>query len=228
MIDRERRNQLAALIRRYLDGKATAADFEKCQLENYISADQAVSHVSLEIGFYSENAASTLSKEDWDYIQRLLLLLDSNSTVSWKTAPYRLWTQPVAEALLFTCLVIALTTGFTLNLFLYFIPIGLISLLLLYFQSPRSKVRPFEEVVTPFQSIADLGIAYDSANFVKQRYCFSQSHSSKESSIEVYMMLIEGYMMLFFFFLLCICVPPILLYYLCCLGPDYEVQVQTA
>ena len=113
MIDREKRNQLAALIRRYLNGKADAADFEKCQLENYISADQAIYHVSLELSYYSEKTASTLTKQDWDSIQRLLLLLDSNSTVSWQAAPYRLWTQPVAEALLVTCLVIALLTGFT-------------------------------------------------------------------------------------------------------------------
>lgn len=224
MIDRERRNQLAALIRRYLDGRADASDFEKCQLENYISADQAIYHVSSELSYYSENAASTLSKQDWDYIQRLLLLLDSNSTVSWKAAPYRLWTQPVAESLLVTCLFIALLTGFTLHLFLYFIPIGLATILLALLQSPSSEVRPFEEVVSPFQSIADLGIAYDSANFVKQRYSAPAKNRNNSSILGFF----GADVSILFVFLIWICMPPSLLFFLCILGPDHEVQVQPA
>ena len=224
MIDREKRNQLAALIRRYLNGKADAADFEKCQLDNYISADQAIYHVSLELSYYSEKTASTLTKQDWDSIQRLLLLLDSNSTVSWQAAPYRLWTQPVAEALLVTCLVIALLTGFTLHLFLYFIPIGLATILLALLQSPSSEVRPFEEVVSPFQSIADLGIAYDSANFVKQRYPAPSIKNNNRS----FLGFLRADVSIVFVFLLWICMPPFLLLLLCWLGPEYEVQVHPA
>ena len=99
MIDRERRNQLATLIRRYLDGKADAADFEKCQLDNYISADQAIYHVSLELSYYSEKTANTLSKQDWDYLQRLLLLLDSNSTVYWQASHLRPDCRPAVHCL---------------------------------------------------------------------------------------------------------------------------------
>ncbi|MCA9020700.1 MAG: hypothetical protein KDA74_11185, partial [Planctomycetaceae bacterium] len=129
MIDRERRNQLAALIRRYLDGKATAADFEKCQLENYISADQAIYHVSLELSYYSEKAASTLTKQDWDYIQRLLLLLDSDSTVSWQSSRLRPWTRPIAALLFIVCLLLFYFNGINVHLFLYFIPVGLATIL---------------------------------------------------------------------------------------------------
>lgn len=224
MIDRERRNQLATLIRRYLNGKADAADFEKCEYENYKSDDPALYFVAEELPLQLENDANALTKQKWDYIQRLLLLLESNSTVSWQAAPYRLWTQPVAEVLLVICLVIALLTGFTLHLFLYFIPIGLATILLALLQSPSSEVRPFEETVSPFQSIADLGIAYDSANFVKQRHPAPSIKNNNRS----FLGFLRADVSIVFVFLLWICMPPFLLLLLCCLGPDYEVQAQPA
>ncbi|WP_417389351.1 hypothetical protein [Gimesia sp.] len=219
MIDRERRNQLAALIRRYLDGRAPSTDFGALPFEYYKSDDPALIFVADELPIQPENDANALTKQEWDYIQRLLLLLESNSTVSYLYPRYRSWTQSGAAVLLFVCLFIVLLTGFSWHLFLYFIPVGLATILLLFLGEPVPEVRPFDHIVTPFHSITDLGIAYDSANFVKQRYHFLPRHSRENSSFEVYLSVLP-------IFLLWICVPPILLFLLCCLGPDPEVQVQ--
>ncbi|QDT88971.1 hypothetical protein [Gimesia algae] len=224
MIDRERRNQLAALIRRYLEGKADASDFEKCEYENYKSDDPALYFVAEELPLQLENDANALTKQKWDYIQRLLLLLESNSTVLWKASPYRLWTQPVAEVLLVICLVIALLTGFTFHLFLYFIPIGLASILLAFLQSPSSEVRPFEEIVKPFHSIADLGIAYESTNFVKQRYPAPAKYRNHSS----FLGFLGADVSLVLFFLFLICMPAFTLLLLCFPESNCDIKVQPA
>ena len=224
MIDRERRNQLETLIRRYLNGKADAADFEKCQLDNYISADQAIYHVSLELSYYSENAASTLSKEDWDYLQRLLLLLDSNSTVSWQSSRLRPWTRPIAALLFIVCLLLFYLNGINVHLFLYFIPVGLATILLLFFGDPEPEVGPFNQIVTPFHSIADLGIAYDSAHFVKQRYAAPAKYRNRRSLLGV----LGAKISLFLVILLLMLMPPVMLLLLCFPFSAEEILVQPA
>ncbi|HAH46190.1 MAG TPA: hypothetical protein DCM07_15325, partial [Planctomycetaceae bacterium] len=96
MIDREKRNQLASLIRQYLNGQAESADFEELPFEYYKSDDPALIFVADELPIQPENDANALTKQEWDYIQRLLLLLESNSTVSYQYSSDRSWTQPAA------------------------------------------------------------------------------------------------------------------------------------
>lgn len=217
MVNREKRNQLAALIRVYLNGQVELTEFVELQLEYYKSEDPALYFVVGEL-LVHEVDADALTKQEWDHIQRLLLLLESNSTVYYQNSSYRPWTQPVAAVLLFTCLFIGLLTGFDLHLFLYFIPVGLATILLLFLRFPKPEVRPFDAIVTPFHSISDLNIAYESANFVKQRYHFSPKPSSKDSLTGIIVLV----------FISWLCMPPIALLLMCFPEPDCEIKVQAA
>lgn len=176
MIDGERRNQLAALIRRYLDdqfaGPAEINDFDEQLLSHLDCDDAAVRYVAETHLNYYEDDTAELTKQLWDHIQRLLLLLDSHSTVWVKYFSRLSWTQPVAALLFFACLFIALETGISGHLFVCFIPLGMASIWLAFCRLPEQEVGPFDAAVTPFHSIADLRIAYESANFVKKRCPF--------------------------------------------------------
>ncbi|QDT95858.1 hypothetical protein [Gimesia aquarii] len=173
MVDRDARDQLAALIRQYLDDQLTAFDFDDALVDFPDTDDTTVQFVIETVWYFYDDGIDhpvVLSKPQWDYFQRLLLLLDSNSTVTVKKTHLWSFVQPVAAVLLFACLLIVWLTGFGDHLLIFFIPFGIGSILLSFLYRPEAKVDPFHEIVTPFQSINDLSIAYDSTNFVKRRY----------------------------------------------------------
>lgn len=173
MVDRDSRDRLAALIRQYLDDELTAFDFDNALLDFPDTDDTTVQFVIETVWYYYDDCKDhpvVLSKPQWDYFQRLLLLLESNSTVIVKKTHLWSFVQPVAAILLLACLLIVWQTGIENHLLIFFIPFGLGSILLSLHHHPEAKVGPFHEIVTPFQSINDLRIAYESANFVKRRY----------------------------------------------------------
>ncbi|QDU07534.1 hypothetical protein [Gimesia aquarii] len=173
MVDRDARNRLADLIRQYLDDELTAFDFDDALLDFPDTDDSTVQFVIETVWYFYDDCIDhpvVLSKPQWDYFQRLLLLLESNSTVIVKKTHIWSFVQPVAAVLLLACLLIVWITGFDDHLHIFFIPFGIGSILLSFLHRPETKVNPFHEIVTPFQSINDLSIAYDSANFVKQQY----------------------------------------------------------
>ncbi|WP_417376737.1 hypothetical protein [Gimesia maris] len=174
MINRDERNQLAALIRRYIDdqfaGPAEIRDFDE-QLFSYLDCDDAaVRYVAETLLDYYQDDTAELTKQLWDHIQRLLLLLDSRSTVSVKYFSRLSWTQPVAALLFFFCLFIALETGIGWHLYLWAVPIGLCSTFLIYIREFRPDRGALDPIISPFNTIADLRVAYESAGFVKKRY----------------------------------------------------------
>jgi hypothetical protein len=84
MVNRDDRNRLAELIRRYLDEDIMAFDFDEALDEFRESADDAVRFVSDALWYHYDDCDDhlvVLSKQEWNYFQRLLLLLESNSTV---------------------------------------------------------------------------------------------------------------------------------------------------
>ncbi len=218
MIDRNARNQLATLIRRYLDEEITQEDFEE-KLDEFIDSDDtAVRFVTkcLSYSYYDyEDHFVGLSKQGWDYLQRLLLLLDSNSTVTIRESNIWSFKQPVAAALLIACLIIVMQTGFGYHLLLYFIPLGLGSILLSLLRRPEIQNNPFHEIIAPFQSINDLCIAYESVNFVKRRY---PSHFKSRQIHYPETDAIFGYV-------LWAMSPPVVLLLQCFPDSDYDIRV---
>lgn len=84
MVDRDDRNDLAALIRRYLDEQIKAFDLDDSLERFRDSNDSAVRFFSSTMWDHYDDCDDHLvvaTKPLWNYFQRLLLLLDSNSTV---------------------------------------------------------------------------------------------------------------------------------------------------
>jgi hypothetical protein len=174
MIDRNARNELATLIRRYLDEKIKAFDLDDALDPFRDSEDSGVRYVASAMWFYYDDCNDHLiiaNKQQWDYFQRLLLLLESSSTVIQEYRQQWSITQLVAACLLAACVGIAVRFGVGAHLFVFFAPFGLASIALSHFRRPNVERRPYHDIVTPFSSISDLRTAYDSAgNFRKRQF----------------------------------------------------------
>ena len=172
MIDREARNDLAVLIRRYLAEEIKAFDLDE-QLERFRdSNDSGVRFVATTMWFHYDDCDDhfvVASKPQWDYFQRLLLLLESNSTVTHER--HRQWSisQLFAGLLLAACVWIVILLGVGLQLLVFCVPFGIASIILSRFRRQVIAEGPFEAIVTPFSSIGDLRIAYKSAGTFRKR-----------------------------------------------------------
>ncbi|MEM8671492.1 MAG: hypothetical protein AAGG48_28490 [Planctomycetota bacterium] len=128
-----------------------------------MSDDPTVRFVAWQVFFLrDDNTAGGFpaSKRQWDYFQRLILLLESNSTLKqWEQRRWSL-TQPVAVVALVTFLIGVMCFGYV-SLLAYPI-LGFIAILLTQFRNPSELHVPFSEIVYPFDSLQDLAIAYDS------------------------------------------------------------------
>lgn len=171
--DRVQRQELAFLIRRFLNDEVTAFEFDESLDEFRDSSDATVRFVTDAVWHYyddCDNHLVTLTKPQWDYFQRLLLLLESNFT----TVVERQWhwsmAQPVAAMLLIVCVCIVAMTGFGNHLYLCFIPFGIASILLSLMRQPSIEYGPFHSIMAPFENFQDLRIAYESSGFKKRRY----------------------------------------------------------
>ena len=172
MIDREARNELAALIRRYLAEEIKAFDLDE-QLDRFRdSYDSGVRFVATTMWFHYDDCDDhfvVASKPQWDYFQRLLLLIESNSTVTHER--HRQWSisQLFAGLLVAACIWIAIHLGVGSHLLVFFVPFGIASIILSRFRRPVIAEGPFDAIITPFSSIGDLRIAYESAGAFRKR-----------------------------------------------------------
>jgi hypothetical protein len=173
MIDREARNRVCTLIRRFLAEELTAFQFDEALDDLRDSPDSAVHFVVQAVWFHYDDCDDhlvTLNKYQWDYFQRLLLLLESNSTV--EISSHREWsaTQLVAAVLLAVTLFLIMQFGWlTPSLLPLWLLLGLISMGLDQLRR-RENNSPYHLAITPFDSMGDLELAYRSAGFKKQRY----------------------------------------------------------
>lgn len=174
MIDREARNDQAKLIRRYLNEEIKAFDLDESLDRFRSSKDSAVRYVANTMWYHYDDCEDhfiVASKPEWDYFQRLLLLLESNSTVEQNHHLQWSITQLIAGLLFAACLGIVLKFGIGTHLLVFFIPFGVASIVLSRFRAAAMKLGPFDAIVSPFSSIADLRIAYESArNFRKRQF----------------------------------------------------------
>ena len=97
-VDRKNRDALVTAINRYLDGESTAFQFDD-EIFGITSDDPTVSHV---VGvfwcFYDDcrDHKVRLSKDAWDYFQRLILVLQSDGHIEVSTRRRWDYTQFVA------------------------------------------------------------------------------------------------------------------------------------
>lgn len=173
MINRDARNRLADLIRRYLDEKIKAFEFDEALDEFRDSGDDAVRFVSETVWYHYDDCEDhfvVLSKPEWNFFQRLLLLLESNSTVTLTRNRHWTPTQLLAAFLLAICLTIAYQTGIGEHLLVFFIPFGFGSIVISRFRYPAEETGPYDAILTPFKSFHVLRITYKKTRFQKIRF----------------------------------------------------------
>lgn len=173
MIDREARNRVCALIRSFLAREIDDDQLDEGLTDMFSSRDSVVAYVTSEVISLYEAFGDQLivvNKPHWDYFQRLLLLLESDSTIEidreWRCSI----TQPIAALTLFLSMGVMAQLGWSELLLLVTIPACLVCVVLDRLRRPPREVVPFEAFTAPFSSIRELELAHRAANFKKQRY----------------------------------------------------------
>ncbi len=169
---------MAEAIRSYMDEKTTAFQFNDTLTEiMYASEDKTVQTIRQALWFHYDDCKDhkiVASKEEWDYFNRLLLLLASDAGIE-VVRSWRRWhiSQAVAAVCLAWFAYLAARTGFGEHLFALACPFGVVSMALAWFNSRRRKkaIAAIEVAVTPFSSVSTmLSVRRRVTGFVKARY----------------------------------------------------------
>ena len=168
------RESLSRLIQAFLGSEITAFEFDE-RLDHFRdSSDPVIRHVVDAIWFHYDDCKDhvvCLSKQQWDYFQRLLLVLASDCRIDTQTN--RSWSikQLIALLSLGSFVYFALRLGWGNHLFLLNIPFGFVSVALSYWRRPtEQKHDPYQSIIFPFATFRDLETAYRSSTFRKTQY----------------------------------------------------------
>lgn len=175
-IDRQSRDRLVNAINRFIDGAMTAfaLDDEIFGIL-HASKDATVEHVVRSLWLHYDDCKdhlAGLSKEEWDYFQRLILLLESDAEI--ERVSQRKWSirQLVAGLGLIGFGLCILQFGIGWHLFGFALAFGPISIALSYWRN-RSEMPHAQKRfgLTPFSSLSELrAIRKAVAGFSKRKY----------------------------------------------------------
>jgi hypothetical protein len=175
-IDRKNREKLVNAIERYLADKTKSDTFDdEIDEISYASNDPTVAHVvDLLWCHYSDlrNHKAALSKEEWDYFYRLMLLLKSDAHIEVEKRKLWCFTQVCATVAFAVFAIFIVWFGIGMYLFAIYIPCIVLSVLLSYLLG-RSvlQLTPMQQVLTPFSSISEiLKVRRSVRGFKKRRY----------------------------------------------------------
>ena len=171
------RDALAEVINRYLTDGLTSFKFDDALSEiSTRTKDETVKHVAgLLWSCYDdiEDHKVVASKEEWDFFQRLLLILKSDADIVEETGK-RIWTarQAVALVCLVVFAVVAAKTGWGSHLFVATVPLGCVSVLLKLWHSSLEEAQLRQQApLVPFGSVAEMrSLRRKVHGFVKSRY----------------------------------------------------------
>jgi hypothetical protein len=177
MFSRYDRDSLTEVINRYLSEELTAFKLDEALSEiGARTKDETVKQVvDLFWSHYDdvEDHKVVASKEEWDYFQRLLLILKSDAEIVEETGK-RVWTarQAVAAVCLAVFGVAVAKTGFGYDLLCVTVPLGIVSMLLSHWRSCVEARRLHDQTaLLPFGSVSELlSLRRKVRNFVKARY----------------------------------------------------------
>jgi hypothetical protein len=174
LVDRAQRDALAATLRDFLDGEFGSLGFDDRLDESYESPDSAVRFVAGALWHCYDDCRdhlAALNKPEWGYTQRLLLLLESDSAIEQTKLRRWSWTQIVALAAVAGFLVCSTRAGFGRHLIPVAIPLGIVSIAISYVRRKNVAVGPYDPILYPFATFADLRQVYESvAAFKKKSY----------------------------------------------------------
>ena len=176
IVDRVSRDSLIASINAYLDGSIDNFEFDKRNSEVSSSTnDRTVHDIVHFLWLHYDDCVrhkAGLSKPEWDYFQRLLLILHSNA--QFRPSGQRQWStrQFLAGAAVVLYLAIALPMGWGSQLLALALPFGMLSIALAFSENRRgTTVSPWEAAIYPFARLDELRTVLESApDFRKRRY----------------------------------------------------------
>ena len=183
MVDRQARDEmvewLELLISDGIDAKLDNTDYEK--LDAWLTDnkkhndDQTVRTVASwilerlndnDIGPFWE------SKEEWDWLQRIKLLMRSDGELEWTKKKQWTWRQPVAFVGVITFIIALIFLGFTTSLFWVLVPLEFLLFGLIKF-TKRDKQTQWNENLAPFSSVSEMLFIYRrTQNFAKAKYTY--------------------------------------------------------
>lgn len=173
-VDRTERDALVQVIRRFLNEETSAFAFDEELDEFRNSSDPVVRFVSYTVWYHYDDCVDhlvALSKQEWDYFQRLLLLLESDGQIV--TTPVRRWswTQLVALACLMGFGWCIARFGWGEQLLVFSIPFGFVSIGISFLRARKRTAGPYDRILTPFPTFSQLVVTYRSTpTFTKKHY----------------------------------------------------------
>lgn len=225
MIDRINRDRLVESINRYLEEDLTAFEFDD-QINQIMreSTDPTVQYIGNDLwNFYDDckNHKVILSKEAWDYFQRLVLILRSDSHV--KIIIQRKWSirQIIAALSLLTFVYCVTWVGMGYHILVIAMPFGAISIMLSHWHRFRNPVKTNEELArVPFSTVSELRTTYRKVHgFCKKQYPRYLESRIIRSAIEDFV----GYIMMYVLWLI---FSPVVLFMQLFPEKEYETRVQ--
>ena len=173
-VNRKDRDRASCLIRKALNRQLTAAEFEEAVEEFGRSTDDTVNKVCLELYSFGDQLSGkylSLNKPSWNYIQRLLLLLDSDMHWTETSRFSYSYVQIFAGMGVLVFAIAFAVWGWSPQLWASIVVLGIYSLTLNRFRKPINHPQANIGILYPFHDLRTLEHAYQSTTtFVKQKY----------------------------------------------------------
>jgi hypothetical protein len=160
MIDRAAREQLASILRSYMNEEITAFQLDE-RLDSFrrFPNDETVELIAADLwGCYDDlkDHKVVATKETWNYFNRVLLLLSSDAELERERNEFRWHSGQILPGV---CLLLAVglsvSAGWNLDLVEIFVPFGLVSMAISWMNCRRSVGSPAPEIY-PFPSFISL------------------------------------------------------------------------
>lgn len=168
---------MEAAIRSYMDEGLTAFQLDEAISEiSEKTDDKTVRHIGRALWFHYDDITDhkiVASQEEWDYFNRLALVLKSDAEIDVAATRRRWsWQNGIAAIAFVGFLLAAVYVGWGAHLFVVAIPFGIVSMLLGYWAGHARRRLPGNEIaLTPFPSVASLlSVRRGAAGFSKSRY----------------------------------------------------------
>ena len=173
-VDRRSRDGVAAEVRRFLSGETTAFAFDEA-IFDIKSGDPTVNDIVHRLWCHYDDCKdhhAALSKPEWDYFQRLLLVLESNRHIETANEKRR-WrlSQLIAFLALMGFLFVAWRSGFGQHLLIFAIPFGIISMLIAYWRRVTTPIDNEKMSLEPFSSLTEMRETYRSVRHFRKTRC---------------------------------------------------------
>lgn len=163
MIDRNARKQMSEAIQGYMDEDITAFQFDDALTKaSCVTSDKTAKAIRDALWFYYDDCKDhkiVASKQDWDYFNRLLLLLESDGEIENVKSWYE-WhfNQFIAAFLLVLFVASTFREGFGGHLIGFALPFGPPSMILAWFNQRRQQKNTTRSEIslTPFPTFGSL------------------------------------------------------------------------